>query len=497
MKFELPTSSSPEQIQDLLHRFARLAGAHLSESESGEVPVYQAHTPEELRATIEMRPRDEGRNLEELFEELDKILKLSVRTSHPRFANHLFVGSDLSGILGEWVTALLDSTMATYEMSSVSTVMERELIAEMCDLAGFDGGEGLFTPGGSISNLMAVAVARDHYFPNARVRGMAGEELPAIFTSSEAHYSLSRAANILGLGLDSIFPVDVDEVGRILPQSLKEEIEKARAMGRKPFFVCATAGTTVACAYDPIDEIAEICAQEDLWLHVDGAYGGAVLLSQKHQGLMKGIEKADSMTWCPHKMMGVPVVCSAFLARRQGQLQSALAVDADYIFHPGMETLNLGPMSLQCGRRIDAIKVWMAWQFRGRRGMEEQIDRFFDQAQFFADQIRSRPHFELLREPEGANIVFHYIPPALRDQPEGEERKEALDKATRKIREAVKERGEVLVNYGPIDGYASFRMVTINPRTTEEDLLAFLDEIQEAGDALYPAIDAHVELKVS
>lgn len=486
MKSQTQVPAGTDEIADLLGSVAAMAADFLNENEAGQVPVRKPLSPAQIRQRLPIDPPRQGRPLTAVLDDLRQVLAASVRTTHPRFANQLFVGADLPGIIGEWITAILDTTMATYEMAPVATVMERDLIGKMCDLAGFDDGEGILAPGGSISNLMALMAARDWAYPRARVSGMSGSPPPALFTSTEAHYSLKRAANILGLGIDSVYGVDIDDTARMRPESLREQIAKARQDGRRPFFVCATAGTTVAGAYDPIAAVADICDDEDLWLHVDGAYGGAVLLSKTYRHLIDGVSRADSMTWCPHKMMGLPLVGSALLMRRCGQLRKSLAIKADYIFHEQEDQpADLGLISLQCGRRIDSLKLWMAWQSRGDEGFEEMVDGFFALRKRFAELIEERPHFELVRQPEGLNVLFDYIPPALRDMPAGEARRQALDEATRKIREAVNDRGKVMINYGPVDDYATFRMVHINPRMRADDLPIFLDEIQTVGDTLY------------
>ena len=484
-----------DQFARILQTVADLAADHLGQSQDRDTPVRTPITPDEIRDQITIRPSQQGRQLDGLVDELRDLLAISVRTTHPRFANQLFVGADLPGLVGEWVSALLDTTMATYEMAPAATVIERDLIDHMCSFAGFDNGEGLLTPGGTLSNLKAVMMARHHAYPTSRVHGMVGQKPPALFCSKDAHYSLSRAANILGLGVDAIYPIDTDDIGRIKPSHLREQIAQSRADGRHPFFVCSTAGTTVAGAYDPIEPVADIADDEGLWFHVDGAYGGAALLSETHRHLMAGIERADSLTWCPHKMMGLPVVCSALLVREKGRLLKALSVDADYIFHDNAQaTDDLGPMSLQCGRRIDAIKLWLAWQVRGDQGYEQLVDRYFDLSQHFADLVRQRPHFVLRKQPQSCNVLFHYVPPALRHLPPGPQRLQALADATPHIREAVKERARVMVNYGPVDGHATFRMVHINPSMEKQDLPVFLDEIESAAKQLYPAPSAIEEV---
>ncbi|MBN4052810.1 hypothetical protein JYU07_00870, partial [Roseiflexus sp. AH-315-K22] len=297
---------------------------------------------------------------------------------------------------------------------------------------------------------------------------------------SECHYSIRRAAMIAGLGTQAAREVEVDQHGRMKPDALVRALDEAERDGFKPMFVCATAGTTVQGAYDPINEIADIAESRGLWMHVDGAYGASALLSPTHRALLDGVERADSLTWCPHKMMGIPLVCSALLVREAGWLSRCNASGAAYLFHddkPGVQ-LDTGEMSLQCGRRMDAVKLWLSWQHQGDDGFAARIDRLFALAQRFAAMIRERDGFSLVREPMGCNVVFHYVPTALRGDTLRLGEREAL---TKRLRARVMARGRVMVNYAPVDGVATFRMIMSNPRSTDADLGLYLDEIEAAG----------------
>jgi glutamate/tyrosine decarboxylase-like PLP-dependent enzyme len=240
----------------------------------------------------------------------------------------------------------------------------------------------------------------------------------------------------------------------------------------------------VAGAFDPLSAIGPIARSHGAWFHVDASYGGSVLFSAAHRHLMQGVELADSVTWNPHKMMGVPLTCSATLLRERGLLTRTFGMSADYLFHDpdgDKDSCDLGDMTLQCGRRVDALKLWLSWQSMGTEGFARRIDKLFALARKLAAAIEARAGFELTREPRGTNICFRYLPPTLRDT-EGEARRAHQDRITRVVRERLMRSGRFMVNYAPLDGAATFRPVLNNPRTTEQDLVALLDEIERAAD---------------
>ena len=392
--------------------------------------------------------------------------------------NQLFGGHDAAGVLGEYVAALTNTSMYTYEAAPVGTLVELALLERLAEYAGFEGGQGVFAPGGSISNLMCVLAARHHAFPHAKVEGMRPGDRPVMFTSEESHYSIDRAGIVAGLGLEGTVKVPTDALGRMLPDELERLVRREQERGRRPFLVNATAGTTVACAYDPLRDIARVAREHGLWMHVDGSYGASALMSSRHRGLLDGLELADSLSWNPHKMMGVPLAVCACIVREPRALEETMAVKADYLFHEDdEENLNLGDRSLQCGRRVDALKLWFAWQVTGDRGYEERIDALFEQAQRTRDIVERREGFRLIREPRGTNVCFRYLPRARRGA-EGEERDRLEGEATVRIRKVIAESGRFLVNYATVDGYPTFRTVASNLETTDEDLEFLFDAIE-------------------
>lgn len=472
---------SQASVEILFQEAARLAAETIRRYEDRDEPVVRRVDPQELRRLLELELPEEGQGLESVLELARRTVDHSVRTGSPRFDNQLFGGYDVAGIVGEWITALTNTSMYTYEAAPVATVVEHALIERLCRYVGFDGGEGTLAPGGSISNLMAVLAARHRHFPHVKREGLRPEDRPVLFVSKEAHYSGARAAFVTGIGLEGAVEIEVDAVGRMRADALEGAIEREKGAGRNPFLVVATSGTTVAGAFDRVAPLAEVAERHGLWLHVDASYGGGALLSRKHRHLLDGVERADSVAWNPHKMMGVPLSCSALLLRERGRLVATHGMRADYLFHDDYDdTLDLGDRGLQCGRKVDALKLWFSWQVRGDRGYERRIDHLFDLAAGFREAVRSREGFRLIREQEGTNVCFRYLPPEHRHL-SGEAAIGREHEATLRIRERMAREGSWLVNYATLDGAATFRLVANHAGATVEEYAGLLDEIERKG----------------
>lgn len=464
-------------LETLLPAATRMALDYYAGFERPETKVVESLPPRDLAQALDLDLPIGGLPIRNLLADAESVLRYSVRTGHPRFFNQLYGGYDPAGLFGEWVTALVNTSMYTFEAAPVATLLEQHLMAHMNRFVGFTNGEGILAPGGTISNLMAVLAARHRAFPEAKHHGVTGEPRGVVFLSDEAHYSIPRATSITGFGQDAALAVPTDSVGRMIPEELDRAIAAARAGGLHPFMVVATSGTTVPGAFDPIDAIADVTERHGLWLHVDGSYGGSVILSPAHRHLMQGVERADSVTWNPHKMMGLPLACSAILVKQAGTLRATNAMHADYLFH-GDEgsSCDLGDMSLQCGRRVDAIKLWFSWRTWGDQGFAERVDRLMGLAQRFRAMLDEREGFTLIREPQGTNVCFRYLPAEYRALT-GDARRQCEHDATLRIRRRLLESGRFMLNYATLDGAATFRIVMSNPRTTEGDLEALLDAI--------------------
>jgi glutamate decarboxylase len=244
-------------------------------------PQTQALNPTPNRHNKQTKPRHPPTKPDALRQ----VLRYSTRTSHPLFFNQLYARVEPAGIAAEWTSVATNTNVHTYEVAPVYTLLEHAVIAKMTGYVGYTANEadGLLVPGGSAANLYGMHIARHRAFPEVRTKGLAAAPPLVAFTSSHSHYSYTKAAAVTGLGTDNMVAVDTDEFGAMLPSALEDAIKAARAAGKTPFFVGLTAGTTVTGAFDPVAPVADICAREGVWLHVDGCWGAALLLSRKHR----------------------------------------------------------------------------------------------------------------------------------------------------------------------------------------------------------------------
>ena len=281
-------------------------------AKDGTGRINPALSASSMRSTLDLHLPLEGHGLQAVLDDLDVFIANSVKTHRPEFMNPLWGGLTLPALAGEIVASMANNSMYTYELSPIATVIEQTLVKRMCEMVGFPDGFGTFTTGGSNGNMLGMLCARERLISGSTKRGFDGRST-VIFVSAEAHYSVLMAANVIGIGHQNIVKVQCDVHGCMRPDRLEEEIALARKEGMRPLCIVATAATTVRGAYDDIDALADIAHREGLWLHVDAAWGGTCLFSNEHRRLMDGVEKADSVCWDAHKMMGVPLICLSLI----------------------------------------------------------------------------------------------------------------------------------------------------------------------------------------
>lgn len=390
-----------------------------------------------------------GRSFDAVANTLDEILAATPSSASPRFLNQLFGGREPAAVLAEMLAPLANISMYTFKAAGAQILVEREVITRLLEKAGFVGGEGALSPGGSISNLVAMYLARNRAVPTARRDGLPGERL-TVYASQLSHYSVRKNAAILGMGRDNVRLVPADRTGRMRVADLRDMIRRDRELGASPIAVVATAGTTVLGAYDPLREIGEVAHEHGTWLHVDGALGASALLCRDHRHLLDGLEHADSLTWNAHKMMGVPLSCSALLVRHRGMLAENLREQAGYLFQADTDDLNPGVRSIQCGRRNDALKLWAAWYHLGDEGYDARIRRFFSLARYTAERIAGDPELELAAEPQSVNVCF-----------------EVRGRASAAICDRLDHDNLLKIGHGEVNGRTVIRMVCVDPALDE------------------------------
>ncbi|NP_001382689.1 acidic amino acid decarboxylase GADL1 isoform 1 [Mus musculus] len=448
--------------------------------------VCEWQPPEQLRQLLDLEMRDTGESQDKLLKLCQDVIHFSVKTNHPRFFNQLYAGLDYYSLAARIITEALNPSIYTYEVSPVFLLVEEAVLKKMIECVGWKEGDGIFNPGGSVSNMCAMNLARYRHCPDIKEKGLSGLPRLILFTSAECHYSMKKAASFLGIGTQNVYFVETDGRGKMIPEDLEKQIWQARQEGAVPFLVCATSGTTVLGAFDPLDEIAEVCERHGLWLHVDASWGGSALVSRKHRRLLHGIHRADSVAWNPHKMLMAGIQCSALLVKDKSDLlKKCYSAKATYLFQQDKfydVSYDTGDKSIQCSRRPDAFKFWMTWKALGTSGLEERVNRAFALSRYLVDEIKKREGFKLLMEPEYTNVCFWYIPPSLREMEEGPEFWRKLSLVAPAIKEKMMKKGSLMLGYQPHRGKVNFfRQVVISPQVSREDMDFLLDEIDSLG----------------
>ncbi|XP_043488728.1 glutamate decarboxylase isoform X1 [Polistes fuscatus] len=447
--------------------------------------------PSEMIRLLDLEIPDTGLTLQQLLIDCSTTLKYQVRTGHPHFFNQLSCGLDLVSMAGEWLTATANTNMFTYEIAPVFILMENVVLQKMRELIGWNCGDSILAPGGSISNLYAFLAARHKMFPSYKERGLSsiGGQL-VMFTSDQCHYSVKSCAAVCGLGTDNCVMVPSDERGRIIPSKLEELIIERKAKGHIPFFVNATAGTTVIGAFDSINDIADICKKYKLWLHVDAAWGGGLLLSRKYRHpRLTGIERADSVTWNPHKLMGTLLQCSTIHFKQDGLLISCNQMSAEYLFMTDKlydVQYDTGDKVIQCGRHNDIFKLWLQWRAKGTEGFEKHMDRLMELTEYMVRRIKQMPDkYYLILEPEMVNVCFWYLPTRVRNMPHGQEREKILGEICPILKGRMMQAGTLMVGYQPDDRRPNFfRNIISSAAVTEADVDFLLTEMDRLGHDL-------------
>lgn len=460
-----------EKMNDLVFKY-------LTQNHHPNQKVVNYLPPLELRDAVDValgKPHSE----DECWELVEKVLDKSVRTTHPLFLNQLFGGYQPEAVTAEWLTTLLNPTMATYEVAPLMTIIEKELSRKLSNLIGFKLGEGIMVTGGSNANLVGLLCARQFKVPDVKKRGYQGKKY-TVYVSADSHYSYEKAVHIAGLGIDHLRKVKADASGAMDPLILKEMIREDMALGFKPLMIGATAGTTVLGAFDPIIEINKVAREFNIWLHIDAAWGGGAILSETHRHLLKGIHLADSVTFDAHKTLSTGLITSFVLCKHPGMLkQTNQGGGTEYIFHDyDNSDWDTGTYSLQCGRRADALKFWLLWKSRGDKGMGDIIDHLFNLSLYAKERIEAHPRLRLVSS-QYLNNCFQVKP--LKDFID-------INQFTLKVRTHLVQTGKALVNYAErSDGTLFFRLVMSNNQTTIQDLdnlIKALDESIEAMDSI-------------
>ncbi|MFC5246603.1 pyridoxal phosphate-dependent decarboxylase family protein [Streptomyces nigrescens] len=422
------------------------------------------------------------------LDELEEVyLRDAVYFHHPRYLAHLNCPVVIPALVGEAVLSAVNSSLDTWDQSAGGTLIERRLIDWTAERIGLgEAADGIFTSGGSQSNLQAMLLARDEACRRELTRQGATDArltdvLPRlrILTSECSHFSIRKSATLLGMGAEAVIAIPSDENKRMRTDELAAQLARCERDGLIPMAVVATAGTTDFGSIDPLPEIAGLCAGYGAWMHVDAAYGCGLLVSRRRD-LLSGIERADSVTVDYHKSFFQPVSSSAILVRDRATLKH-VTYHADYLNPRRMveqRIPNQVDKSIQTTRRFDALKLWLTLRIMGAQAVGELFDEVIDRAADAWKLLHDDPRFDVVVEPRLSTLVFRYVPTTDQDP-------ELSDRVNLHAREALFASGEAIVASTVVDGCHYLKFTLLNPETTLEDIATVLDLIAEhAGSFL-------------
>lgn len=389
----------------------------------------------------------------------------------PTYVAHLNCPVAIPALSAEVLISAVNSSVDTWDQSTAGTLIERRLIDWTAGRIGFGpAADGIFTSGGTQSNLQGLLLAREEALAAQPGR----DALPRlrIFATTESHFSVSKSAGILGMAVDAVVGVPTDGTGRMDPAALATAIEETRRDGGIPMAVVATAGTTDLGRVDPVAEIAGICEPQGIWLHVDAAYGCGLLVSTRRRHMLDGIERADSVTVDFHKSYFQPVSSSAIVVRR-GETMRRIAVHADYLNPRAAALPNQVDKSLQTTRRFDALKLWMTLRTMGSDQIGDMFDAVIDRAHDVHGLIEADPDFEALAEPSLSTVLFRFRP--------GHLGVAECDELMPRLRQRLFYGGRAIVAGTRIGGHYWLKFTLLNPNTTMDNLRDVLDLIRSLG----------------
>ncbi|HEY0319620.1 MAG TPA: aminotransferase class V-fold PLP-dependent enzyme [Pyrinomonadaceae bacterium] len=448
-----------------------------------------------LKEIRDAKPPIESEAVARIFDDFRLVLDASRHNGHPRFFGYIASPSTPVGAYADLLASALNSNVTSWRSSPAATEVERTVVRWLAELVGYGSdASGLLTSGGSLANLTALLMAhRAHAPQEVALKGLRAIDMPmTVYASNQVHLSIPKAADVLGLGREQVRTVEADEMFRMDVRHLRERIDADVRAGLKPFCVVASAGTVNTGAVDPLEEIARVAEEYDLWLHVDGAYGALATMDAEKHSLFRGMERADSLSLDAHKWLYAPVDCGCLLFRDAGAARNAFSTtEADYIKvheEEEREAFAFWDYGIELSRRFRALKLWMMLRYYGSRRLAEAISSNNRLAQYLAEALRAAEDFELLAPVSLSICCFRYVPEALRRKLEGarnDVEREAinveLDEMNTRIMHAVQRGGRAYISNATLRGRVSLRACITNFRTTRADMNRTLDIIRDAA----------------
>jgi aromatic-L-amino-acid/L-tryptophan decarboxylase len=474
-----------DEVRAALHRAADRIADYLGTV--GRYPVVPPIAPGDVAAALPAAPPDHPEPLDRVLDDYERLIEPNVtHWNHPGFLAYFGITGSGPGIVGESLAAALNVNAMLWRTSPAATELEERVCDWLRQMMGLPKGfHGHINDTASTSSLVALAAARHRLPLEVRVHGLAGRpEVPplAVYASDQAHSSIDKAAIVLGVGQENVRRVESDAAFRLSVPALAAAIARDRAEGRLPMAVVATVGTTSTTSIDPVPEIADLCAREGIWLHVDAAYAGSAAICPEYRALMPGIERADSLVVNPHKWLFTPVDCSVLYVRDPAQLRDAFSLVPEYLRTDEPGVTNLMDLGFQLGRRFRSLKLWMVIRAFGVEGLRERIREHCAIAGELAARIEADPGFELAAPVPFSAVCFRALPNPREAGPQASP--EEQDRFNERLLARVNAAGPFFLSPTVLHGRYTPRVAIGNLRTSREHIGDLWRLLTEAAAAL-------------
>ena len=431
-------------------------------------PVFPDIDREAIRCILEERFPEDGRPIEVLFEELEStILPNATHASHPRFLPYVQPSPNAISPYAEMVASVINQNCNLWTLSPAANAIEQKVVQWFADLFGFeDTAGGLITSGGSMANLIALTAARDHHLGDAaRTQGLQGRSSALVlYTSEEIHSSIDKAVSALGLGCDNLRHIPCDDAFRIRVDLLEQAIRQDRDAGLTPFCVVGSSGTVTTGSIDPIEELSNLCKAQNMWLHIDGAYGALAVMSERFRKPLSVIGLADSVSLDPHKYLFASFEAGCVIVKDMATLQHSFNFSPSYLtMEEDPDLINYSDYGPQLSRSFKALKVWWSLRLFGRKAYASVIDRMADFASYMGQIAELRPEFELL-----APVVFNCVCFRLVG---------LSDDENKSVLKRLVDSGTAFLGPASLNGRFGIRVCFMNLRTSENDIELIMNKL--------------------
>ena len=475
---------APELLESAGRRLVELLGEHIRLVESSNKRVLNWNEPpSNVETAANFLHADVQSSLTDRFAELVRQMLARGHNLHdPRYIGHQVPAPVPIAGLFDAVGSVTNQVMAIYEMGPWASSVEHAMVRELGQHVGWNAEQfsGLITHGGSLANLTALTTARNVSLGDAWEAGVSRAGLPPVMlVHADAHYGVARSAGILGIGTNNIVSVGLDKQRRMDANQLDEIIREHRERNQPIVAVSACACATPIGAFDPLQDIADVCQRHEVWLHVDAAHGGSACLSKKYKHLVDGLDRVDSLIWDAHKMMFVPALCAFVFYKNKEHRFETFRQNAPYLFDPsapGMAEYDSGLKTIECTKRAAAFGLWGVWSMFGKQLFEDMVDVTFDLGRLFFEKLENASDFESLHEPECNIVMFRYRPPEMSNLSDDQVGTIQLE-----IRRRLIQSGQFYIVQNKFDGYGALRVTIINPLTESTHLDALMGAIREIG----------------